>query len=200
MSDAPTLSKEELQVNWRAWVIANLGQDPDRVTLAANAAVDAVLQGKTLAVASAAATNAWSQAGGRPPSWRLTFWGLLVADPSYLGAAAFLIVAQVLWLSPAGALSILIDLLFLPPLALRLVKVMRLSRRGIVAPGVLVRSARVYLSRGNTYTATYEFDHGGRHFATRIAADTPNDVLVFFDPGKPSTAIVVPLQLSTSGR
>ena len=38
MSDAPTLSKEELQVNWRAWVIANLGQDPDRVTVAANAA------------------------------------------------------------------------------------------------------------------------------------------------------------------
>ena len=161
-----------------------------------NAAVDAVLQGKCLAGASAAATNAWTRSGGRPPSWRLTFWGLLVEDRAFLGLALILVLAQGLWLSPAGALTLLFDVLLLPPVVLKVVEANRLSGSGIVAPGVLVKSARVSIGRGTSYAATYQFEHDGPHFVSRVAGDTPQDVLVLFDPNHPRRARVIPTQLS----
>lgn len=171
---------------------ANLGRDPDRAAAAVNAAVEAVLQGKGLSAASAAATNAWTQAGGRPPSWRLTFWGLLLDEPQYLVLGVVLVVAQALWLSPAGVLTLLLDLLLLPPLVLKVARTRHLSRVGIVAPGVLVKTARFYAQRGERYSATYEFEHEGAHFVSRVAGDTPQDVLVLFDPADPRRAVVVP--------
>lgn len=159
-----------------------------------------MLQGKTLAVASAAATNAWTQAGGRPPSWRLTFWGLLVQDRMFLMFTMPLIIPQLLWFSgAAGILTLLFDLLFLPPVVVRIVLASRLARNGIVAPGKLVKTAQAYVGRGNReFVSTYEFDHDGPQFATRLASDTPQDVLVLFDPRNPHRAMVIPEQLSTS--
>lgn len=197
MSDAPELSREQLQSNWRGWVTTNLGHDPDRAAAAVNAAVAAVLQGRSIATASAAATNAWTLSGGRPPSWRLTYWGLLVEDRVFLGLAGILILVQGLWLSPAGALTLVFDVLLLPPVVLRIVQANRLSRSGIVAPGVLVKSVPVSIGRGTSYAATYQFEHDGPHFASRVAVDTPQGVLVLFDPKNPRRAMVIPTQLSS---
>ena len=194
---APTTA--QLYSNWLDWVHTNLGSDAAADQAAANAAVDAVVAGRGLANASAAAANAWNQAGGRAPTWRLTQWGLLVSDRYFLGFAVVVLLAQGLWFTPGGPISLLLDVLLVPPLWLKMSAATRLAHNGIVAPGSLVKTSQVLHGRGTAFSSTYEFEHAGSHLVTRVAGDTAQSVLVLFDPNDPRRAAVIPMPLSTAG-
>ena len=202
VADTSQPNREQLQANWLAWVRANLGDDAERTPLATTAATDAIVAGAGLRAAYAAATNAWIHAGGGGRRlWRMTFWGLLATNRLIWVLVPALVMVQAFWLAPLGFIAAICLTL---PLAAAITwnanVAYRLSHLGVVAPGVLINVVTIHTARqGDVYRATYQFDHHGPCVASRTAGDTPQDVLVLFDPEHPGTAVVVPDSIPLGG-
>lgn len=183
-------SRPALEANWIDWVSANLGGPPDLAQQAAQAAADAVVSGEGLTAAMAAATNRWVESGhGNKPFWEMTFWGIWLGRRAWF-FALFAAVAQVFWLVPLGWIGVLaLTPLPLGAAAWHFYVAYRLSKHGIVAPGVLV-DVTVKDSDGDIYVGTYQWQFHGPHLITRMGS-TPHDVLVLFDPAYPKDAVVI---------
>ena len=192
------LPRNELYANWLTWVSSNLGDDSRLTVVAANAAADAAAQGKGFNAAAEAARNAWVEAA--PPDrqlWRPGFWALLFTNLYF-------------WILVALVISIpfVFVTIVLVPFALIVVgwkayTFWRLSNRGIVEPGSLVRQTvpkrwTINAGRGGSsgITATYQFNyHGGAHETSHdyyLQDSVRQDVLVLFDPERPWINMVMP--------
>ena len=64
-------SPEDLYRNWYEWVTDNLGCDPKRASIAAQAATELAARGGTFAAAADAARVEWTGGGGRAESQQL---------------------------------------------------------------------------------------------------------------------------------
>jgi hypothetical protein len=77
-----------------------------------------------------------------------------------------------------------------------------LSRRGIVAPGVLVDEEISRTPKSTSYGATYGFDVGGQQFTCTHTYNLPgsvrNDVRILFDAKNPKRARVLPTILGSA--
>ena len=191
------LTAEQLEANWLGWANANLGLDAAGGSAAAAAAVHAIGAGKDTRAAAAAAISAWLRSGApRDRVWRMSFWGLLLNDRQVWILIPLVLSAQVLWLvRPLGFIAAIC--LTVPAGAALIAAVQGaryLAAAGVVAPGSLIRTREIRGARGSTYESTYQFDAGGPCLVVRTAADTPHDVLVFFDPQHPGRAVVIDRQ------
>lgn len=193
MIQPESLSREELYRNWLAWVSANLRDDPKYAALAANAAADAAVKGEGYNAAAAAAMNAWIEAArAHDPLWRPGFWSLLLTDWYFWGLLVLLITIPLYRAVPNLAVFGLLIPVALIAVGWKVYLFFRLSKRGIVVPGSMVKLT-VKDSDGDVYRATYEFNFHGQHFISRVSRDTtPDVVLVLFDPDHPRFAMVMP--------
>jgi hypothetical protein len=179
-----------IDARWLDWVNANLGGGPDRAQLAAEAAQQAIVSGNGLNAAVAAATNRWVEHGhGEKPFWEMTFWGIWFGRRAWI-FGLFAAVVQVAWLFPLGWIAVL-ALTPLPTAATfwHFYVAYRLSKHGIVAPGVLV-DVTVKDSDGDIDVGTYRWDYHGPHLITQTGS-TSQDVLILFDPAYPRDATVI---------
>jgi hypothetical protein len=185
-----------LEANWLDWVNTNLGGPPDRARRAAEAAKEAMVNGDGLDAAMAAATNRWVEGGqGQKPFPEMTFWRLALR-PGVVAYALLVALAQLAWFAPLGWIAVVaLTPLPLAAIAWNVYVAYRLSRHGIVAPGVLV-DVTVKDSDGDLYVGTYRWHFHGPHLITQIG--TPQDVLVLFDPAYPRDAVVINRSFSTS--
>jgi hypothetical protein len=195
-AQAGGLSRDDLYRNWLVWVGTNLGDDAQLAPIAANAAADAAVRGDGFNAAAEAARNAWVEAA--PPDkalWRPSFSKLLLTD------IYFWILVGAVITTPFLYVTVVLVPIFLIVVGWDASRFWRLSKRGVVVPGDLfdVKDPPPTLlrTRGDpgTYRATYHFEFHGPHFAkvSYYSKDSVRqDVLVLFDPKRPSNAMVMP--------
>ena len=186
------------RIGWLDWVTVNLGGPPDRAQHAAEAAQDALSSGAGLNAAMAAAINRWVECGqGQKPFWEMTFWGIWFRRHAWL-FALFAGMGLLFLHFPLGWIAVLA----LTPLPLaatvwHFYVTDRLSKHGIVAPGVLVAVSVRDSDGGEVYTGTYQWHFNGPHLVKQ-GEPISDDVLVLFDPAYPNDAIVINRSFSTS--
>jgi hypothetical protein len=195
------VTREELYRNWLGWVATNLRDDPKYSPIAANAAVDAVVNGDGFNGAAAAATNAWIEAAKDDrPLWRPGFWSLLVTDRYFWALLVLILTIPLHRVAPALSLFALLIPPGLVAVCWKGYVFWRLSRRGLVVPGTLI-NVTVKDSDGELYRSTYEFNFHGQHFISRLSRmSTPEVVLILFDPNHPKLAMVIPELLGPGPR
>jgi hypothetical protein len=200
MTEPNQLPRDVLYQNWLGWVTEHLGGDPKFATIAASAAVDAVVSGDGFNAATRTAMTAWIQAAADDkPLWRPGFWSLLFTQFYVWGLLILLFTIPFYRIAPQMSLFAIL----IPPALIaagwKVYVCWRLSKRGIAVPGSLFNVTEKD-SDGTVYKATYAYEFDGQHLISRLTRQLPTEVvLILFDPKHPRFAMVMSEYLNRGG-